>query len=121
VLVGDPQPTDALAAGQAPLLGGVHLPDVVGVRGAVGAGLRPSPLGGRRQAGVVEPALQRPGRRQCRGREVVPEQDADQRRAPGGVLATELQGRLLQGRGRARVHGSRAGVAGEGGGRPVLA
>jgi len=99
VLVGQPQPADALAAAQPHALGGVHLPDGVGGGGAAGVLPGPAAARGRCQAGAAEPALQGPGRRQGDGGELAAQQDADQRRPPGRVSAAHLQGRLPERRG----------------------
>jgi hypothetical protein len=108
VLINEPQPAHLLAAGQADQLGGVHLPDVVRVRGAAALGAGAA-LGGGVQSGLSEPALQGTDAGQGRGGEVVAEQDADQGGAPGGVVATHLQGGLMQRRGGSARLGPRVG------------
>jgi hypothetical protein len=82
VFIDDPQPGDLGRGGQADLLGGVHLPDVVGPQAALSRrggrlGLRRS-----RQAVMSEPALQRADRGDGPGGEIPQQQTADQGGAP---------------------------------------
>jgi hypothetical protein len=89
VLVGHPQPADPLAAGQADLVGRVHLPGVV--RGA-GPGAAAAAGRGRGQARPGQPALD--GARVRRGgvREAARQLDAQQAGPPVGVLAAQREG-----------------------------
>jgi len=100
VLVHQAEPADPPAVGQRHALAGVHLPDLVRPLGPAGVGLGPAAARGRRQPLGAEPALQGAGRRRGRGRRPVPQQDADERGAPGGVLASQPQGRRAGGGGR---------------------
>jgi hypothetical protein len=109
MFIGQTQPTHPLAVAQAHLLGGVHLPNVMGVLGAVGVGPGATSLGSWGQAVLRQPALYGAGRRQGLWVELVSQKDADERGAPGGVVASQLQGGLLQR--RRRDVGERGAVA----------
>jgi hypothetical protein len=117
--IDDAQPADALAVAQADALGGIGLPNRVGLRGTTAAmlGGRSPPAGGAAQAGRAKPALQRaPGRHGAPA--VAPAQeDADEAGAPGGVLAAEFKRRAAHGRvGGVRGHSGTA----VGGGQRVV-
>jgi hypothetical protein len=85
-----------LAARQADLLGGVHLPALVGPRGPPGVGGRPAPLGGRPQARAVQAALQGALGRHGGAGVAAAQMNADIAGAPSGVLAAQLDGLLAE-------------------------
>ncbi len=91
-LVGDSQPRHACAVGQSDVLGRVDLPRLVGPRRPqLLDRLGPAAWGGRPQAGLGEPALERADIR--RGLDSLPpEHDPDEAGAPGGVLLAQQQG-----------------------------
>jgi hypothetical protein len=93
-LIGHPQPT-GLTLHQGQMLAGVHLPDVVRRLGADVNAPRGATGRGRTQASPVGPALQGAG-----GGDLVPhaaELDAEEFGPPSGVLAAEVQGRVVDG------------------------
>ncbi|MGH7752026.1 MAG: hypothetical protein ACREN5_04355, partial [Gemmatimonadales bacterium] len=90
-LIDDPQPADPPARTEGDELLGIHLPDVVGPSGAGDVGRGPAALGGRAEAGLVEPALQGAFRGYLRPGVWAAPEDPDQPRPPGRVLAAEGQ------------------------------
>jgi hypothetical protein len=94
-LVDDPEPTHPLAAPQADLLLGVHLPDVMRPRGSGRRRGRrgPAALRGGAEPGLSEPALQGAlGGRPPAGRQ--PQEEADQAGSPGRVPPAQADGEV---------------------------
>jgi hypothetical protein len=61
MLIDNAEPTDRLAVLQPHLLGGIHLPEVMGMRRSLRVGLRATAFGSRSQARRPEPALEGAG------------------------------------------------------------
>jgi hypothetical protein len=97
-LIDDPQPAHRLARLQADQLGGIDLPDLVGLLGASAiAGAAPAAWGGV-ELGAEEPALQGARGGDGGSGEAASEQDANQPGTPGGVIAPEVEGNVVKGR-----------------------
>jgi hypothetical protein len=75
-----------LARLQADLLGGIDLPDVVGLQRPVAVGGAAAAGAGGGQAGVLEPALQGADPGHDAAGVLALHHDAEQARAPGGML-----------------------------------
>ncbi len=92
----DAQPGDHRARGQAFLLGGVELPDLVDDRRARPPLRRRPACGSGRGVEAAQPALQRPLAGQGAFGEERPQLDADAARAPKRVLAAQVEDALAQ-------------------------
>jgi hypothetical protein len=95
------------------LLGGIHLPDLVRLLGALRVVRGPSALGCRTEARLLEPPLQGAFDGEVQAGVVAAQQHADQPGSPAGMVTAETQGLRAELRGRSGVRSAAVVIRGK--------